>query len=129
MYYFDVPGRGELARLILNYAGIPFEDFRFKEEEWPTIKPSDWCLRLDYVISSIQYICMESILFLDMPFGQVPVLEVDGKLLAQSHTISRFLARRYGLGGKSQWEQSLADMYVDCIYDLQGGNHNYFPVY
>ena len=58
---------------------------------------------------------------LDMPFGQVPVLEVDGKLLAQSHSIARFLARNYGLAGQNEWEQSLADMYVDCIYDLQGG--------
>lgn len=56
-----------------------------------------------------------------MPFGQVPVLEVDGKLLAQSHSIARFLARNYGLAGQNEWEQSLADMYVDCIYDLQGG--------
>jgi len=64
-----------------------------------------------------------------MPFGQVPVLEVDGKLMAQSHTISRFLARRYGLAGKSEWEKSFADMYVDCIYDLQGGNSIYFPIY
>ena len=61
-----------------------------------------------------------------MPFGQVPVLEVDGKLLAQSHTISRFLARRYGLAGKSEWEKSLADMYVDCIYDLNSGNIYFF---
>ena len=60
----------------------------------------------------------------DMPFGQVPVLEVDGKRLAQSDTIARYLARQHGLAGQNDWEQSLADMYVDCIYDFLGGNLN-----
>lgn len=59
-----------------------------------------------------------------MPFGQVPVLEVDGsKFLAQSHTIARYLARQHGLAGQNDWEQAQADMYVDCIYDLHGGIH------
>ena len=34
LYYFNVRGRGELARLILNCAGVPFEDFRFEYDEW-----------------------------------------------------------------------------------------------
>ncbi len=57
-----------------------------------------------------------------MPFGQVPVLEVDGKMLAQSHTIARYLARQHGLAGKDDWEQGLADMYCDNIGDLMTGN-------
>jgi len=36
---------------------------------------------------------------LEMPFGQVPVLEVDGKMLCQSHTIARYLARQHNLAG------------------------------
>jgi glutathione S-transferase len=59
-----------------------------------------------------------------MPFGQVPVLEVDGeKMLAQSMTIARYLARRHGLAGQNDWEQSQADMYCDCVYDLHNGIH------
>ena len=56
------------------------------------------------------------------PFGQCPVLYVDGgsKVLAQSHTIARYLARQHGLAGKDNFEQAQADMYVDCIYDLHG---------
>nr|QBM06412.1 glutathione S-transferase sigma2 isoform a [Daphnia magna] len=96
LYYFNVRGRGELSRLILHCAGVPFEDFRFEGKDWPAIKPN-------------------------MPFGQVPVLEIDGnKMLAQSHTVARYLARQHGLAGQNDWEQSQADMYVDCIYDMHG---------
>ncbi|KZS14637.1 Glutathione S-transferase A4 [Daphnia magna] len=93
--YFNNPrrGRAELARLILHQAGVEFEDIRFPHSEWPAIKPST-------------------------PFGQVPVLEVDGQVLAQSNTIARYLARKYGLAGKNDWEQALADMYADNINDL-----------
>lgn len=56
-----------------------------------------------------------------MPFGQVPVLEVDGKMLAQSNTIARYLAKQHGLAGKDEWEQALADMYGDNINDLMTG--------
>ena len=31
------------------------------------------------------------------PFGQIPLLEVDGVTLCQSMAILRFLARRYGM--------------------------------
>ena len=56
-----------------------------------------------------------------MPFGQVPILEVDGKVLSQSITIARYLARQHGLAGKNDWEQAQADMYVDCYADLANG--------
>lgn len=46
------------------------------------------------------------------------MLEVDGRMLAQSHTIGRFLARKYGLAGKDDWDQAMADMYADSIMDL-----------
>lgn len=58
-----------------------------------------------------------------MPFGQVPVLEVDGKMLAQSNTIARYLAKQHGLAGKDEWEQALADMYGDNINDLMTGKN------
>lgn len=56
-----------------------------------------------------------------MPFGQVPVLEADGKVLSQSIAIARYLAREHGIAGKNAWESALADMYVDAIGDLTTG--------
>lgn len=57
-----------------------------------------------------------------MPFKQIPVLEIDGdKMLAQSNSIARYLALHHGLAGSNDWEQSQADMFIDCVYDLHAG--------
>lgn len=63
-----------------------------------------------------------------MPFGQVPVLEVDGKHLAQSHAIARYIAREHGLAGQphDHWEQAQVDMYADCVKDLMIGIYKRF---
>lgn len=55
------------------------------------------------------------------PFGHVPILEVDGQVLAQSNTIARYLAKKHGLAGKDDWEQALTDMYAENIHDLLNG--------
>lgn len=58
-------------------------------------------------------------LFTALPFGQVPVLEVDGKLVWQSVAICRYLATRYGLAGKDDWESLEIDVAVDTIHDMR----------
>ncbi|XP_046456709.1 glutathione S-transferase 1-like isoform X4 [Daphnia pulex] len=95
LHYFNNPrrGRAELSRLIFSQAGVQFEDVRFSHSEWPNIKPTT-------------------------PFSQVPILEVDGQVLAQSNAIARYLARKYGLAGKDEWEQAQTDMYIENIHDL-----------
>ena len=51
----------------------------------------------------------------------MPVLEVNGKTIAQSVAITRYLARRYNLAGKTEFEEAEADMIVDCISDSMNG--------
>merc|ERR1712007_140334 len=75
------------------HANVEYEDYRFEFGEFAAIKAN-------------------------YPFGQVPVLEVDGKMLAQSRAISRFLAKKHGLAGKDDWEQAQVDMFTDCVEDL-----------
>jgi glutathione S-transferase len=53
-----------------------------------------------------------------MPFGQIPVLEVDGTTISQSTSIARFLAKEFNLAGKDHLEQAQADMVVDTCNDL-----------
>ena len=40
LIYFSFRGRGELSRLILHYAQVPFEDVRIERSEWLTYKSS-----------------------------------------------------------------------------------------
>lgn len=92
--YFPVKALGEPIRFLLSYGGVEFEDNRFNRDDWPKLKP-------------------------DMPFGQVPVLEVDGKKVCQSVAICRYLAKQFGLAGKNDWEALEIDVIVDTIHDLR----------
>ena len=56
--------------------------------------------------------------FPGIPFHQLPVLEVDGKIVGQSMAIARYVARENDLAGKTNWDAAMADMYNDCIKDL-----------
>lgn len=60
-----------------------------------------------------------------MPWGQIPILEFDGKVIAQSLTICRYLAQKYNFAGRDPWESAKCDEYVDALTDLVGGKQNY----
>lgn len=92
LIYFSIPGRAEVARLLATLGGLEFEDERLTFEEWgqSDLKPK-------------------------LPFGQLPVLEVDGEMLAQSSAIDRYLAQLAGLLPSDPWAAALADAaYAYC---------------
>lgn len=60
--------------------------------------------------------------FIETPFGALPVLEIDGRAVAQSNAVARYLARKYGLAGKDEWEELECDVLVDTLQDLKQGN-------
>lgn len=131
LHYFKNPrqGRAELSRLILSQAGVEFQDIRFSHCEWPAIKPSKFSATLIllylcvvfWIFSTSPIDWLSSFIHIATPFGHVPILEVDGRVLAQSNTIARYLAKKHGLAGKDEWEQAQADMYADNIHDLLNG--------
>jgi len=94
-YYFDVRGLGEQVRLALTQAGVPFEDIRLKREEWPKYKE-------------------------EMPLGQVPVLEVDGKKLSQSAAILRYIGKHHGLEAEDAWDRAVGDELATSWTDMMG---------
>ncbi|CAO4374326.1 unnamed protein product [Caenorhabditis nigoni] len=91
--YFDVRALAEPARLIFALFDVPFEDHRVSVEEWNELKKKT-------------------------PYGQLPVLEVDGVEIGQSMSITRFLARKFGIAGKSPEEEAIADSIVDQYRDF-----------
>lgn len=91
--YFNLRGRGELIRLVFAAAGVAYEDVRVTRDEWPALKPNT-------------------------PFGQIPILEIDGKTFCQSNAIARYLARKFKLAGKTDLEELQVDMIIDCFEDI-----------
>lgn len=55
-----------------------------------------------------------------MPFGQVPVLMIDGKPLTQSGAITRYLARKFDLCGSSPEEDAYIDMLMTTVDEVLG---------
>ncbi|VDL82879.1 unnamed protein product [Nippostrongylus brasiliensis] len=94
LIYFDGRGAGECARQIFALAEQPYEDVRLTKETFAPLKAT-------------------------FPFGQVPVLEVDGQALAQSMAICRFLARKFGFAGKDDFESALIDSLGDQYTDYR----------
>ncbi|GMS85835.1 hypothetical protein PENTCL1PPCAC_8010, partial [Pristionchus entomophagus] len=92
LIYSNNKGRAEVARQLFHLAGVPFEDFRIPPSDWSSIKAKT-------------------------PFGQVPVLEVDGKQLPQSFAINRYLAKQFGFAGASSFEAAWVDAIADQLKD------------
>jgi|MDTA01.1.fsa_nt_gb glutathione S-transferase len=73
--YFNFPfWRAEASRIALFMAGIEFEDVRPGREEFRAMKSSG-----------------------ELPYGQLPVMDVDGTRIAQSVAIARLCGQLAGL--------------------------------
>ena len=63
-----------------------------------------------------------------MPFGKLPVLDIDGHKICQSTAICRFLGKENGLAGKNNWESLKIDVMVDSLHDFRIGKLNMYLV-
>ena len=90
--YFKFPfWRAETSRLALHIGGIDFEDVRLGRDDFRAKKEAG-----------------------EFPYGQLPVLEVDGKVFAQSVAIAKFCGK---LSGLYPQDDDLAAMKVDEFLD------------
>ncbi|GMT14658.1 hypothetical protein PFISCL1PPCAC_5955, partial [Pristionchus fissidentatus] len=97
LVYFDKRGRAEAIRQLFVVAGVEFIDDRLTDSEWKAAKSRT-------------------------PFQQLPILDVDGILLGQTHAIIRSLARKFGYAGQNATEEaiidSLSERYSDFFDDI-----------
>lgn len=92
--YFDFNGgRGEACRLALAIGKVPFEDDRVGLADWPAVKDTT-------------------------PFGQVPVLYVDGEAITQTNTINRYVGKLAGLYPESALAAAHCDEVMSAIEDV-----------
>jgi glutathione S-transferase len=99
--YFDLNGRAEIIRLTLAWVGKEYEDYRVPRPQWPALKPNT-------------------------PFGQVPYVEFDGKVFAQSLAIVQYLAREFNLYGKTNLDGLKIDQFTQLVQDFfQWGSKTY----
>ncbi|KAM4707912.1 hematopoietic prostaglandin D synthase-like [Discoglossus pictus] len=91
--YFNLEGKGEIIRYLFAYLNVKYEDKRIEFADWPAIKPT-------------------------IPYGKVPILEIDGVHYNQSLAIARYLAKKAGLAGKSDLDQLRVDGILDTIDDF-----------
>eukprot|EP00794_Sanderia_malayensis_P011833 gene11833-13061_t len=101
LHYFDAVGLAEPIRYMFHHAGVEFEDHRFQgRDEFLDFKSKNENL---------------------LPFGQVPILQVDERVIAQAAAILRFLANEFGLNGKNNMERAKCDQFIYGVNDFLMG--------
>jgi glutathione S-transferase len=108
LIYFNVKALAEPSRLIFAAAGnTDYEDFRYPMDVKNNFARPEF--DADAAAGKFRH-----------TMGQVPVLEVDGKLsFGQSKAIERYLARQFGFWGESEAEGALVDSVCEHIRDLK----------
>lgn len=98
LVYFDGRGRGEIVRLVLAAAGIEFTETHLKARE--------------------EYLAIKD----ELPFGQLPLLKIDGQSFVQTQAIVRHVARKGKLLGDKEPEMTK----IDVLYE---GSRDFFMVF
>ena len=73
LYYFDVYARAEAIRMLLNHAKVDFDNVYLDKDAFEKLRDDG-----------------------KLEFGQVPLVEVGGKLYVQSVSILNYLGRKFG---------------------------------
>jgi len=93
--YFDLGGVAEKIRLTCAVGHLPFSDVRIPFSSWPELKPK-------------------------AKFGQLPLMEVDGKTFAQSSAMLLYVGKLTGLYPSDPLTAMRCDEVIGVMEDLQG---------
>ena len=102
VYYSHTPfWRAEVLRVSLFIGNISFEDVRISREEFREVILTG---KLRNGMS--------------VPFHQLPVLEIDGKIVGQTGAIARFCGKLSGLYPKNDLLAAKVDQIIDTATDI-----------
>lgn len=90
--YFDIRGRAEAIRLLLEDVGVDYEDVRVSREEWPEMRPTT-------------------------PFGRVPIYREGSLEIPETYAILNHLGRQHGLLGVDRASRIRCDVTVEAFRD------------
>ena len=96
LHYFPGRGRAESTRWMLAANGLDFTQI--------------------LIDSAVKFEALRSTG--KLPFGQLPLLEIDDQCLTQSSAMVRYLARRGGLYGSSEQDAVWCDMIFGVVADF-----------
>jgi glutathione S-transferase len=92
--YFNLPGRGEAARIALSIGNIKFVDERVQFSQWKEMKSST-------------------------PWGSLPILTLsDGTVIAQQRAILRLIGKEAGLYPNDVIAAAKVDELMDACEDI-----------
>ena len=89
LVYFDFNfWRFDILRLCLSYSKIPYISKRIKRQEWPKVKNN-------------------------FPFGQLPIMIVENKKYAHTHSLAKFCALKADLYDNNEFKALIIDQVLD----------------
>ena len=102
IYYSHTPfWRAEVLRVSLFIKDIPFEDIRVSREEFVHL------IKTGFLPNGKK-----------APFHQLPVLEVDGKIIGQTGAIARYCGKASNLYADDNLKAAKIDQIIDAATDI-----------
>ena len=94
LIYFDFDfWRIDILRLSLSFAKIPYDYQRIPRKEWPSTKKK-------------------------FPFGQLPVMILNGKYFSQTHSLAKFCAKQSSLYDNDDMKVLIIDQVLDWANEI-----------
>ncbi|XP_067942696.1 glutathione S-transferase 3-like [Watersipora subatra] len=95
LVYLSVRARGEPIRMLYALAEKSLDEDRYGFSQWEKLKSS-----------------------IETPLGQLPILTTKEGTLCLSNTISRYVAKKFGLVGEGLWNETLNDLIVETLQEF-----------
>ena len=96
VHYFPSYGRAEVIRMFLHIAKLEFENVDYTTETLTDVRAQGGVLE----------------------FGQLPVIEIDGKYFSQSAAVLRMLGKQHGYHTDDAFDGWRIDSILDSVNDL-----------